>query len=320
MTAPVIRATATPRPAWISRLLVAAAILAIPLFSAMAEPPAAADEAAIRGRAAAYRAALAKGDSAAVKAFWTADGDIVDGWGGRLGPEEVAPAGGAAEAAEQPRFVQGPTTIRFLSADVAIEDGTVAVVLPGTSTPIEGSFSAIWVRRDGVWKLASLRESERPVAADADMLDDLDWLVGDWELAVEGSPPMTMRVRWDAGRAFLIRDARVPVAGSRDAGDAVEVHQRIGWDPTVRRIRSWSFSSDGSRGEATWFRDGSAWIATHTAISPSGRQETAVNIYRYDGRDRCGWQVLGEAMESGDGAPSEATWVRTKRPAQGGTR
>ena len=41
----------------------------------------AADVTAIRAAATAYRAALAKGDAAAIKAAWTEDGDAVDGWG-----------------------------------------------------------------------------------------------------------------------------------------------------------------------------------------------------------------------------------------------
>ena len=293
-----------------------------------------ADVAAIRAAATAYREALAKGDANAVKAAWTADGDIVDGWGKRLQPQDRDALDGGPTAATKPRpeFRLDKTQLRFITADVAVEDGTVDVVLPGMKTAIEGWFSALWVRSGDTWKLAGLRESERPVVADADMLADLDWLVGEWVLAVEvpagqtgagkptaptapaalaGPAAMEMSVRWDAGRTFLVREARVPVAApDDDAAHVVEVHQRIGWDPLVRRIRSWSFSSDGSRGEATWFRDGDSWVAVQTAVLPNGRQETAVNIYSYDGQDRCVWRILPEALESNDGRPTRATWVR----------
>lgn len=307
--------------AWVA----AAAIVS----NACAQPVAAlgtpADEAAIRATAAAYRDALAKRDANAVKAIWTADGDIFDGWGNRLQPQTVDALDGGAAAANKPRpeFRMGETQVRFITADVAIEDGTVDIVLPGMKTAIEGWFSALWVRSGNTWKLAALRESERPVVAAADMLADLDWLVGEWGLAVgdtadqatAGKPAapaaMEMRVRWDAGHTFLIREVHGPVALSdTDVADPVEVHQRIGWDPLVRRIRSWSFSSDGSRGEATWFRDGDSWVAVHTGILPDGRQESAVHIYSYDGRDRCVWRILPEALDTDDDRPTRATWVR----------
>ena len=281
--------------------------------------------AAIRAAAAACREALSKGDTNAVKAAWTADGDIVDGWGNRLRPQDMDALDGGRDAATTPRpeFRLNDTQLRFITADVAVEDGTVDVVLPGMTTSIEGWFSAIWVRSGETWKLAGLRESERSAVADADMLNDLDWLVGEWVLAVEepaaqsdaGKPAaaaaMEMSVRWDAGRTFLVREARIPVAVTDDdAAGVIEVHQRIGWDPLVRRIRSWSFSSDGSRSEATWFQDGDSWIAMQTAVLPNGRQETAVNIYSYDGQDRCIWRILPEALESDDGRATRATWVR----------
>jgi hypothetical protein len=287
-----------------------------------------ADVAAVRAAASAYREALAKGDAAAVKAAWVADGDIVDGWGNRLRPDDLAAtdAGPAAAGRPRPEFRSSETELRFITADVAVEDGTVDVVLPGMQTSIEGWFSALWVRSGGSWKLAGLRESERPVAADSDMLADLDWMVGEWTLAVEEAaapngaaapapqPATTMSVRWDAGRAFLIREVRTSAAAAEgDAASAPEVHQRIGWDPVVRRIRSWSFSTDGGRSEATWFRDGDSWVAVQTGIMPDGRQDSVVNIYSHDGRDRCVWRILPDALDVDDGRPTRATWVRTPK-------
>lgn len=299
----------------------AALALAAPVAFGQAVETAAstADVTAIRAAAAAYREALAKGDAAAIKAAWTADGDIVDGWGNQLQAANMAPrsAPAAGVTAPRPDIRLGETRLRFLARDVAVEDGTVDVVLPGTKNPIQGWFAAIWVRRGADWKLAGLRESERPVPTDGDMLADLDWMVGDWILAVDGADeknpaaPMEMKVRWDAGHAFLIREARVPVA--REAGgpaEVIEVHQRIGWDPLVKRIRSWSFSSDGSRSEATWLRDGTSWIATQSVVFPTGRQETTVNIYTYDGQQRCVWRTLPEAIEADEGGPARATWIR----------
>lgn len=281
-----------------------------------------ADVAAIRAAATAYAEALARGDADAVRAIWTDDGDIVDGWGQRSrgqGIDVVVPGEGPAAP---PGGRRPETRLRFLSPDVAIEDGSVDMVLPGTQAALEGWFSALWVRGEDGWKLAGLRESERPAAADADMLEELDWLVGEWVLDVdeqalgEGDgrhdlPAATrVSVRWDEGRAFLVRDLRVPVAAEDAPAGFVEVHQRIGWDPIVQRVRSWGFSSDGSRSEATLFRDGASWVAVQTVFLPDGRQESTTIVFSPDGPDRCVWRIMPESFDADAGRPTRAVWVR----------
>jgi hypothetical protein len=315
-------------PGWTAAALTIFVALGWPAAAPSQERPAAAADAAapaavveaIRVAATAYREAVAKGDDGAIRAAWTADGDIVDGWGNRFEAQAAGVLTGGPAAGPRPEFRVGETRLRLISADVALEDGSVDVVLPGMTIPIEGWFSAIWVRRGDSWKLAGLRESERPVSTDGSMLADLEWMVGDWSLIAEGAdqkdPEVAadMTIRWDAGHTFLIREARIPnLAGGDDPPRMTDVYQRIGWDPLVRRIRSWSFASDGSRGEATWFRDGDSWIAMLTTILPDGRQQTTVNIYSYDGQERCVWRTLPEGLESDSGLPPRVTWIRKPR-------
>jgi hypothetical protein len=281
-----------------------------------------ADAAAIRAAAAAYRTALEKGDAAAIRRAWTADGDIVDGWGNLLPAADVTNGDGKPAGAVRPEIRVGETRLRFITPDVALEDGSVDVVLPGTATPLEGWFSAVWVKQDGAWKLAGIREAERPTPSSADMIADLEWMVGDWVLvpddgvAKETVPAMEMSVRWDAGRMFLIRDVRLQVPAAGTDPVTVDVQQRIGWDPLVGRIRSWSFSSDGTRSEATWFRDGSSWLTKGTAIRADGTQMTTVTIYSYDNQDRCRWRTIQDPFASDERMPVRATWVR--QPKGGG--
>ena len=151
---------------------------------------------------------------------------------------------------------------------------------------------------------------------DVSALEDLDWMVGDWVLAPDDevetkqSGAMRMSVRWDEGRAFLIREATL--TPPEESGEpVVTLQQRIGWDPLVDRIRSWSFSSDGSRGEATWFRDGGSWVVRGTAVLPDGTQTSSINIYTFDGQGRCTWRVVRPALSADDDPPARATWLRT---------
>jgi hypothetical protein len=65
------------------------------------------------------------------------------------------------------------TKIRFLTADVAIEDGTIEIGPAGAV--LTGRFSATWVRHDGTWKLAALREARAAEPSGPARLEQLAW-------------------------------------------------------------------------------------------------------------------------------------------------
>lgn len=281
----------------------------------------AADEAAIRAAAKTYVEALDRGDAAALAALWTPDGDIIDAGGhvmaGRaaLSLDDVPPP----DSATRPVFRIQETQLRFLADDVAIEDGTVEVI-PPTGLPLNGRFSATWVRHAGVWKLAALREArgEEPIAAAA--LAELDWMVGDWlvvddpdRAADPGKPRIEVATRWNASRTYLIRT--MTITHSPDL-PPLEITQHIGWEPQSKSIHSWAFGSDGSHGEADWTRDGRSWVAQSRAILPDGSQSTSLNIYTYDGKDRCVWRSLPTHVGSEQVPPVNMTMIRT--PKAGG--
>ena len=306
--------------------------------------------AAIRDAARSYQDALTRGDGKALAALWTPDGDIVDDEGRVLnGRESVSQITAATKEAPRPTFRIEETNLRFLTPDVAIEDGTVAVTPPGTTAALSGWFSATWVKHEGSWKLTALRESRISAPADAPQLADLDWMVGDWTV-VEAAPdadavtggaaaapaqapaartPLEMSVRWNDTRTFLLRDLRV--AGPAAAGTAgaaggdvqdrpptLQLTQRIGWDPLSRQIVSWSFGSDGSHGEGIWTRDptaeGTTWIARTMAVMPDGTQTSSLTIYAYDGADRCTWRSVPTHV-GGEHAPHVVMTMNRKPPA-----
>lgn len=282
------------------------------------------DTAAIRAAAEAYQAALNKGDGAALAAFWAPDGDIVDEQGVTLdGPKTAAATTAAAAGTVRPELRIRETNLRFITDDVALEDGLVEVGAAGLARPVRGRFSATWVRRQDGWKLAALREDRLDAPAGVETLQDLDWMVGEWTVveerggrpaaAPDGRQPIDVTVRWNANRTFLLRDLKIPL----HAGDAtnppvvLSVTQRIGWDPLSRQIRSWVFSSDGGHGEATWSRDGDSWVARTAAVLPDGTQTSSLNIYTFDGKDRCIWRSLPTHV-GGEHAPA-FTMVMTRK-------
>lgn len=295
------------------------------------------DAAAIRAAAGGYSAALARGDGPALARLWTADGDIVDDEGRTMnGRETVAQIEPATADAPRPPVRIKETNLRFITADVAVEDGTVEVPHPGASGPLAGWFTATWVRTAEGWKIAGLRESRISSPADSPRLDDLAWMVGDWQVVEEqperlptgddrqpgapqptARPPITVSVRWDANRAFLIREMRIGGAGGDSGVPALQISQRIGWDPLSRQLVSWVFGSDGSHGEATWSRQDDSWVARTMAVLPDGTQTSALNIYTYDGGDRCTWRSIPTHV-GGEHAPHVAmTMIRSGAPTAG---
>lgn len=281
----------------ISAPIVATAVACLGSLAMAAESagPRAADEAAIRAASQAYVAALAKGDAVALAAAWTPDGDIVDAAGNVL-PGRATMSLEKGVASDRPQIRIHETKLRFLSADAAIEDGVVEIV-PQTGGPLTGRFSATWVRHEGGWKLAALREARGAELTGPAALADLEWMVGDWKVIDEhpaadraaGEPVIEVSTKWNETKTFLNRV--MTITHSKDA-PPLRITQRIGWDPLSRSIRSWVFGSDGSYGEATWSRDGQSWVAEARAVMPDGRQTSSLNIYSYDGKDRCAWRSV----------------------------
>jgi uncharacterized protein (TIGR02246 family) len=289
-----------------ARLLLAALVLpgAAWCFAAMADTTS--DAQAIRDAANAYKAAVERGDGKALAALWTPDGDIVDDLGTVMkGRDTVAllePPAADATPSGKPVITIKDTNLRFITPDVAVEDATVEVTPPGTAAPLRGRFSATWVRHEGAWKLSALREARgEPGGGSAESLEDLAWMVGDWAVVdddatgkpASGRPSIEMTVRWNPNRTFLLRDMKITPAGSAANPDAaMHITQRIGWDPLSKSIHSWVFSSDGGHGEAAWSKKDGSWIAQTTAVLPDGSQTSSLNIYTYDGKDRCDWRSL----------------------------
>ncbi len=305
-------------------------ILGLVLFAgAFAGSPAAAeqsgreaDAAAIRAAAKAYVDALKSGDTKTLSGLWTADGDIVDDLGQVLrGRETVAAPAAGPRPADAPEFTITETNLRFLTADVAIEDGQVEVHAPG-GNPLEGRFTATWVRDGGTWKLAALREARDPEPTGPELLRDLDWMVGEWKAVDETAAgaaatpekphaEMSMSVRWNDTRTFLHRELRIRPADGGDKAAGLVISQRIGWDPLSRRIRSWAFGSDGSHSEATWVRDGGSWVAHTASVQPDGSQTASINVYAFDGKNRCTVRSLHTHVGGEHLPPVVLTLVRT---------
>jgi uncharacterized protein (TIGR02246 family) len=253
------------------RTLLATLLLAVGCSEVNGQQPAAAnqeDEAAIRAAIASYVEAYNRGDAHAVAEFWSDTGEWVSPDGERaVGREAIEKSmreffAGAKDAKIE---VINPR-IRFVTPEVAIEEGAVRVTSPGKATS-ESTYIAVDVKQDGAWKLSTVCETEvRETAIVPGPLAELSWMVGDWaDASAEASTETS--VNWSKNNAFLISTFRM----SAPDMDDFEGTQFVGWDPSTEVIRSWMFDFDAGFGAGTWSHDGDRWIVDFSQILPDGR-------------------------------------------------
>jgi uncharacterized protein (TIGR02246 family) len=115
-------------------------------------------EQAIQKQAEAFIDAFHKGDAKAVAACWTADGDYTDRTGRHLQGRA------AIEKSFQDLFSEhkglklriNSNSLRFVTPDVAIEDGSTEVAVPDGGPPSRARYTSVHVKKDGSWYLSSV--------------------------------------------------------------------------------------------------------------------------------------------------------------------
>jgi len=270
-------------------ILAGGGIVALRTIPAGAEEPKAEEKAVDKDRRAAFLAVYEKGDARAVAAFWTADATYVDQDGrehkGRAAIEKMyekvfADNKGAKLAIHVTSFKQ-------LSPDVVLEDGITEVTLPGGGLPVAARFSAVLVKQDGEWYLQRIHETEPEPSSNADRLDDIEWLIGEWTGENEKGESASATYDWAENNNFIVSEFATTLDGVPVVGGT----QWIGWDAVDKQIRSWSFYSGGGFGEAVWNKDGNTWTLKVTARTADGKKATATNLVTKTDDDHMTWQV-----------------------------
>src|SRR5262249_12630966 len=131
--------------------------------SAPAEKPG--DEAAIHALNEAFAKAFDAGDAEAVAAQFTEDARVTDDEGESIDGRPAIRDRFAAGFADSPgRSVELKSeSIRFITPDVAVEEGVATVTPPeGEGPPEVNPYTAIHVRRDGHWLTSTVRDHSLP--------------------------------------------------------------------------------------------------------------------------------------------------------------
>jgi len=207
-----------------------------PLFAAEKRKSEKSDQDAIRAAIDSYVAAYNRGDANAVAAHWSESGEWISPAGERFqGKQAIEKEMLSLFSGEKGvRIEVVNPSVRIVSPDVAIEEGTVRVIHP-SEPPTESTYLAVDVKENGQWKINTVRETEVPEAQTASsQLQELAWLVGDW---VDDSPEVddAATITWTKNKTFLSYAFKVSEPGSDDVLEGTQV---IGWDPAAGTIRS----------------------------------------------------------------------------------
>lgn len=283
----------------------------------------------IRDMLAAYHRAFNRHDAAAAAAHWAAAAENVNLDTGEVtrGREAVREVFAALFEIDAEAAIDiDVEAIRPLRDDVATVDGISRVSY--ADGDVAGSrFSAVVIREDDQWRLASVREAATTVEPRAARpLDQLAWLVGSWEDVGEGVIASS-QAAWSADRGFLVRThvatpddhpAARPPAGDKGipgllpaaSGGRRELTEIIGWDPERETIRSWIFSADGRFAEGSWSRAADGWtVRIEGQGRDTGRTVTCTLVP--DGRDGLVMRCEGEGLEGL--LPPACGYARTAR-------
>jgi uncharacterized protein (TIGR02246 family) len=274
-----------------------------------------AEEKAIREAAEGLSAAFNKGDMDKVLSYWSSEGEYISEAGKSYQGKAQLRALLKKAIANTRGQKQSVTIqkIRFLRPDVAQEEGSITLASPDGEQD-KGRYVALWLKVDGKWLLGSVRdvpdalEEGKPLAYAH--LRPLAWLIGDWQ---EKNGDATLSVRWAPGQAFLLMDWHV-----KRGGEALHVHQRIGWDAANQRLRAWVHDSTGGFGDAVWEREGNKWVVVNEGQYPDGKPARSVNTWKFINKDSFQWSATDREVDDTPLPDAEATYVRKNGAREGG--
>ncbi|MHB1560719.1 MAG: YybH family protein, partial [Isosphaeraceae bacterium] len=273
------------------------------------------DEQALQALGRAYAQAFEAGDARALGTLFTDSAELID--------EEDEHIQGRARIEnylgtvfqERPGATMNivPVSRRFLSPDVALEEGRTIVKAPGGSAATSRHYTVMYVKQGDRWRYSVVREELEKAVTPHERLLELEWLVGEW---MDESPDSLVHTscRWTPDGNFLLRDFTIRVQGK----PVMTVNERIGWDASRRQIVSWVFDSEGGHGTGCWSRGNNDWIIKSTGVLPDGRTATATHVLTRISDHSARWasveRTVGDRIVADH---AEYLMVRRPPPAQG---
>ncbi|TWT50108.1 SnoaL-like domain protein [Thalassoglobus neptunius] len=198
--------------------------------------------------------------------------------------------------------------VRHLSDKMALEKGTVVASASADSPRFMAHYHAIHkLGEDGTWRIHILRNSPREDLGRGEQLAQLSWMLGDW---INEDPETTVHTtcEWSEDGNFLLRRFNVMTRNGLQMNGV----QRTGWDPIHKKLRTWTFDSEGGFFTGFWTKSDAGWILTSAGVTASGETVTSTATYQIIDSEMVVWQynnlIIGDAVH---GAGEPVTMVRS---------
>jgi len=273
------------------------------------------DEKAIRALLDSFTKAFDAGDAAAAAATYTETAIVVDEEGERIEGRAAIRDQYAASFAGNPgsKITIQVDSLRFLGPETALEEGRTTITpAAGVGAPEITRFTAVYVKQDGQWRQAAVRDELAHDLAPHDRLKELEWLVGDWVNESQDAVVSTT-CAWAKGGNFLDREFTVKIEGR----PVLSGTQRIGWDPLKRQFKTWIFDSEGGHGEGYFTHTGTQWVIKVEGVRQDGQPASATNIITRLGKDRLSWQSTEKTL-GGSAVPGIDEYIVVRKPPEVG--
>jgi uncharacterized protein (TIGR02246 family) len=245
-------------------------------------------------------------DAKALASRWTEGGEFTNAAGLTVRGRDALQKAFSEALAKAPELKAeiAPGSLRFLSKDAAIDEGSATVRRGSTGPTTRTRYEALLVREGGSWLIARLSESP---GADVSVAD-LAWLIGEWKSAAGQGAEIRTTYSWAPNKKFIHARFAIKEKELTLSGDQV-----IGVDPATGSLHTWTFEADGGVGEADWKPDGDHWVLDATGTLADGSTLTETNILRRVNDDTFTWQSVDRAhddAELSDLAPVKVTRVK----------
>jgi len=247
-----------------------------------------------------YVKAFNEKDAAAVAALFAENGEI-------LLQENLKIAGHDAIEQHYNRVFDGDpeskvaleaTSVRFVTPKLVVEEGSVHYITGGDEVSTHLYMVILALQDDGKWLIVQSRNREVTDKVAYDKLSDIEGLIGDWVASIGDNGKFTMDFRWDPSGAWMIGRGRY---ASPDI-EPVTMTIRIGWNPAVDKIVSWTFDSEGGFSKAIWTESGDKWMMKALGVNGGGESTSSTQTIEVVDTEAVLWsftsRVIGNDLES----------------------